>query len=184
MKFENIEINTSDSISKNSKIITQSTVSNDLSKLAIGFASGVIQLISLNQTDSSTITQFLKWHCDSVLSLAFNASSSQLYSGGWEKVFVYWDLSQGSIKKNFIPRLNGVIVSINEPEFKENYISVLLQHVDNMTNMDLEFLLLNKSDFKSKLNVNGPLINFESDYLIKNLKGENIRPKVPSNQRI
>ncbi|CAI8498105.1 unnamed protein product [Hanseniaspora opuntiae] len=177
LKFENIEINTSDSISKNSKIITQSTVSNDLSKLAIGFASGVIQLISLNQTDSSTITQFLKWHCDSVLSLAFNASSSQLYSGGWEKVFVYWDLSQGSIKKNFIPRLNGVIVSINEPEFKENYISVLLQHVDNMTNMDLEFLLLNKSDFKSKLNVNGPLINFESDYLIKNLKGENIRPK-------
>lgn len=177
LKFENIEINTSDSISKNSKIITQSTVSNDLSKLAIGFASGVIQLISLNQTDSSTITQFLKWHCDSVLSLAFNASSSQLYSGGWEKVFVYWDLSQGSIKKNFIPRLNGVIVSINEPEFKENYISVLLQHVDNMTNMDLEFLLLNKSDFKSKLNANGPLINFESDYLIKNLKGENIRPK-------
>ncbi|KAL6933411.1 uncharacterized protein HGUI_02828 [Hanseniaspora guilliermondii] len=177
LKFENIEINTSDSISKNSKIITQSTISNDLSKLAIGFASGVIQLISLNQTDSSTITQFLKWHCDSVLSLAFNTSSSQLYSGGWEKVFVYWDLSQGSIKKNFIPRLNGVIVSINEPDFKENYISVLLQHVDNMTNMDLEFLLLNKSDFKSKLSVNGPLINFESDYLIKNLKGENIRPK-------
>lgn len=177
LKFENVEINTSDSISKNSKIITQSTISNDLSKMAVGFASGVIQLISLNQTDSSTITQFLKWHCDSVLSLAFNASSSQLYSGGWEKVFVYWDLSQGSIKKNFIPRLNGVIVSIIEPEFKENYISVLLQHVDNMTNMDLEFLLLNKSDFKSKLNVNGPLINFESDYLIKNLKGENIRPK-------
>lgn len=183
LDFTDIEINTSDSISKNSKIITQSTISNDLSKLAIGFASGVIQLISLSQADSTTTTQFLKWHCDSVLSLSFNSNSTQLFSGGWEKVFVYWDLSQGSIKKNFIPRLNGVIVSIVEPDFKENYISVLLQHVDNLTNMDLEFLLLNKSDFKSKLSVNGPLINFESDYLIKNLKGENIRPRSAIKQK-
>ena len=88
LDFTDIEINTSDSISKNSKIITQSTISNDLSKLAIGFASGVIQLISLSQADSTTTTQFLKWHCDSVLSLSFNSNSTQLSSGGWEKVFV------------------------------------------------------------------------------------------------
>lgn len=184
LDFSDIDINTSDSISKNAKLITQSTISNDLSKIALGFASGVIQLLTLHTSTNETTAQFLKWHCDSVLALSFNNNSTQLFSGGWEKVFVYWDITQGNIKKNFIPRLNGVVVSIMEPSFKENYIAVLLQHVDNITNMDLEWLLLNKSDFKSKLNVNGPLINFENNYLIKNLKKENIRPKSAIKQKI
>ena len=183
LEFTEVDITTSDSISKNAKIITQSAISNDLSKIALGFASGVIQLLTL-QTSSNDITaQFLKWHCDSILALSFNSNSTQLFSGGWEKVFVYWDITQGNIKKNFIPRLNGVLVSIMEPSFKENYIAVLLQHVDNSTNMDLEWLLLNKSDFKSKLSVNGPLLNFENEYLVKNFKKENIRPKSAIKQK-
>ncbi|XBW35906.1 hypothetical protein QEN19_001481 [Hanseniaspora menglaensis] len=183
LEFTDIDINTSDSISKNAKIITQSTITNDLSKIALGFASGVIQLLTLQPSNNDVTAQFLKWHCDSILALSFNSNSTQLFSGGWEKVFVYWDIAQGNIKKNFIPRLNGVIVSIMEPLFKENYIAVLLQHVDNVTNMDLEWVLLNKSDFKSKLNVNGPLINFENEYLVKAIKKENIRPKSAIKQK-
>ncbi|KAH3902289.1 related to NET1-associated nuclear protein 1 [Saccharomycodes ludwigii] len=165
--------------SSNAHYITTMAINNTASQIALGYASGVITLITLNnksnigeEIDNLQI-RTLKWHIDSVLTLNFDNSGSYLLSGGWEKVLTFWLLSDTNVQQ-FLPRLNGVIISvtslsthINDNSGDGKYISLLLQHADNKTNSDYELLVINSTDFQSKLCCNGPLTNFESELPIK-----------------
>ncbi|CAI4861051.1 CRB_1a_G0054750.mRNA.1.CDS.1 [Saccharomyces cerevisiae] len=73
-------------------------------QLAVGFASGVISIVSLADLQ----IRLLKWHIDSVLSLSFSHDGSYLLSGGWEKSCEFMAIETNS--QQFLPRLNGIII--------------------------------------------------------------------------
>lgn len=140
--------------SSNTHFVNVMALDNSCMNLAIGFASGVINVINLEDLSS----RILKWHIDSVLSLCFTSDGSYLLSGGWEKVLNFWQLSTNM--QQFLPRLNGVIVDVDVVEDK--YYSLSLQLAENQTNCDYQLLLLNSSDLTSRLCINGPLCVFRT----------------------
>ncbi|CCH43837.1 putative WD repeat-containing protein [Wickerhamomyces ciferrii] len=135
--------------------ITSLAISND-STIAVGTSSGVIHLIYENSTST---TRILKWHIDQVLSLSFHSDSNYLISGGLERVLVFWQLD--TEKQQFLPRLNGDIISINS-SFDE-YISLTLKLDEQNNSKNYEILLLSSLDLKSRLSINGPRQEFNSD---------------------
>ncbi|KAL6450397.1 NAN1 NET1-associated nuclear protein 1 [Candida maltosa Xu316] len=128
--------------------VTAIAVSND-SVVAIGTLSGPIQIVY-----GGLVTQkpqrVLKWHLDQVKSLQFTEDNNYLLSGGLEKVLVFWQLE--TEKKQFLPRLNGVIDKISIDVHKSDYISLEL-NVDNL-NSNYEILVLSAIDLVSRLSVN------------------------------
>ncbi|SCV05759.1 LANO_0H14554g1_1 [Lachancea nothofagi CBS 11611] len=140
--------------STNSHFATSMALDNDCSQLAIGFASGVINLINLQDKSS----RLLKWHIDSVLSLCFTSDSSYLLSGGWEKVLSFWQLSTNL--QQFLPRLSGVVVDCSV--INDKFYSLGLQVTDNHTNSDYQLLLLNSTDLNSRVSVSGPLCVYQT----------------------
>lgn len=145
---------TSSSNTTNSQFISSLAIDDKGQQLAIGFASGVINLINLNDLSH----RLLKWHIDAVLSLGFNADGSYLLSGGWEKVLSFWQLSTNL--QQFLPRLNGVVVECTA--VNDKYYSIALQFAENNTNADYQIILLNAADLSSLLSINGPFSVFES----------------------
>lgn len=146
---------TSISHSSNSRNVSTMAINNDGTQLALGFVSGVITMVQLEDLQ----TRLLKWHIDSVLSLSFTDDSSYLLSGGWEKVLSFWQLS--SNLQQFLPRLNGVIVDI-ETMGRGKFYSLTLQLTENVSSADYQVLLLNAADLTSKLSISGPLPVFTS----------------------
>lgn len=151
--------NSLSTVSSNSKYITCMALDTTGSQLALGFASGVINIVTLEDLQS----RLLKWHIDSVLSLAFTQDGTYLLSGGWEKVLSFWQLSTNL--QQFLPRLNGVIIDCQSLG-NDKYYSLALQMTDNFTTSDFQLLLLNAADLTSKVSVNGPLPVFNS--VVKN----------------
>lgn len=145
----------SSSSSTNSKYVTSMAIDRMGEQLALGFASGVINVITVSDLQG----RLLKWHIDSVLSLCFTEDGSYLLSGGWEKVISFWQLSTNM--QQFLPRLNGVIIDCQSVGY-DKYYSLALQMTENSTNSDFQLLLLNAADLTSKLVVNGPLPVFDS----------------------
>ncbi|EDO17176.1 hypothetical protein Kpol_1072p46 [Vanderwaltozyma polyspora DSM 70294] len=141
--------------SANSRYVTSMAIDNTNSQLALGFASGVITIVDV----SDLKTRLLKWHIDSVLSLAFTKDGSYLLSGGWEKVVIFWQLSTNL--QQFLPRLNGVMIDCQSIG-NDKYYSLALQMSENRSNSDFQLLLLNAADLKSSLSINGPLPVFNS----------------------
>lgn len=144
----------STSASSNAQYATVMALDNECSQLAVGYASGVINVINI--TDESS--RLLKWHIDSVLSLCFTADGSYLLSGGWEKVLSFWQLSTNM--QQFLPRLNGVIVDCNIID--DRFYALGLQLATNQTNSDYQLLLLNSTDLNSRVCVSGPLCVFQA----------------------
>ncbi|AET41590.1 Nan1p Ecym_8312 [Eremothecium cymbalariae DBVPG len=142
------------SASANANYVTSMALDSVGKQLALGFASGVITLIS---TDDYSF-RLLKWHIDAVLSMAFNIDSTYLLSGGWEKVVSFWQLSTNL--QQFLPRLNGVVVDCNT--VGDKYFSLALQMTENTSNTDYQLLLLNFTDLTTRLAINGPLAVFQS----------------------
>lgn len=145
--------------SNNSRYITSMALDSDGSQLALGFASGVITVVTLEDLQ----TRVLKWHIDSVLSLSFTQDGTYLLSGGWEKVLSFWQLSTNL--QQFLPRLNGVIVDC-QPLGNDKYYSIALQMTENFSSSDFQLLLLNSGDLTSRVSINGPLPVFNS--VVKN----------------
>lgn len=145
----------SSSSSTNSKYVTSLAIDPAGEQLALGFASGVINVVTISDLQG----RLLKWHIDSVLSLCFTQDGSYLLSGGWEKVLSFWQLSTNM--QQFLPRLNGVIIDCQSVG-NDKYYSLALQMTENTTNSDIQLLLLNAADLTSKLVVNGPLPVFDS----------------------
>lgn len=141
--------------SSNSRYISTMAVDNQGNQLALGFASGVIHLVTLADLQS----RILKWHIDTILSLSFNKDGTYLLSGGWEKVLSFWQLS--THMQQFLPRLNGIIIDSNIINDDKLY-SLTLQMTENTSNSDYQLLLLNATDLTSKLSINGPLPVFNS----------------------
>ncbi|KAG0667726.1 hypothetical protein C6P45_005447 [Maudiozyma exigua] len=137
----------------NSRFVSTMTIDNSVTQLALGFASGVISIINLNDMQ----TRLLKWHIDSVLSLCFTDDGSYLLSGGWEKVLLFWQLSTNT--QQFLPRLNGIVMDIKT---MGKFYSLALQMAENETSSDYELLVLNSTDLTSKLSITGPLPIFTS----------------------
>ncbi|CAI4053171.1 Nan1p SKDI_16G1490 [Saccharomyces kudriavzevii IFO 1802] len=144
------------SLSSNTRYVSSMAVDNMGEQLAIGFASGVISIVNLADLQ----IRLLKWHIDSVLSLAFSHDGSYLLSGGWEKVMSLWQLATNS--QQFLPRLNGIIIDCQVLGPQGNFYSLILQMTENTSNADYQFLLLSASDLNSKLSINGPLPVFNS----------------------
>ncbi|CAI4526082.1 AFI_G0024370.mRNA.1.CDS.1 [Saccharomyces cerevisiae] len=144
------------SLSSNTRYVSSMAIDNMGQQLAVGFASGVISIVSLADLQ----IRLLKWHIDSVLSLSFSHDGSYLLSGGWEKVMSLWQLETNS--QQFLPRLNGIIIDCQVLGPQGNYYSLILQMTENNSNSDYQFSLLNASDLTSKLSINGPLPVFNS----------------------
>ncbi|CAI4052880.1 hypothetical protein N7582_005584 [Saccharomyces uvarum] len=144
------------SLSSNTRYVSSMAVDNMGQQLAIGFASGVISIVSLADLQ----IRLLKWHIDSVLSLAFSHDGTYLLSGGWEKVMSLWQLTTNS--QQFLPRLNGIVIDCQVLGPQGNYYSLILQMTENNSNSDYQFLLLSASDLSSKLSINGPLPVFNT----------------------
>ncbi|CAI4038888.1 hypothetical protein SMKI_06G2380 [Saccharomyces mikatae IFO 1815] len=144
------------SLSSNTRYVSCMAIDNVGQQLAIGFASGVISIVNLADLQ----VRLLKWHIDSVLSLAFSQDGTYLLSGGWEKVMSLWQLATNS--QQFLPRLNGIIIDCQVLGPQGNYYSLILQMTENNSNSDYQFLLLSASDLTSKLSINGPLPVFSS----------------------
>lgn len=142
------------SASSNAHFATVMALDHQGSQLAVGYASGVINVINL--TDQST--RLLKWHIDSVLSLCFTSDGTYLLSGGWEKVLSFWQLSTNL--QQFLPRLNGVVVDCNI--LHDKFYSLGLQFADNQSSSDYQLLLLNSTDLKSRIAISGPLCVFQT----------------------
>ena len=123
-------------------------VSND-SMIAIGTSAGPIQIVYGGLTTPKP-QRVLKWHLDQVKGLMFTADNNYLLSGGMEKVLVFWQLE--TEKKQFLPRLNGVIDKISIDNYKNDYISLQL-NVDPLDN-NYEILVLSAVDLVSRLSVN------------------------------
>ena len=128
--------------------VTSIAVSND-SMVAIGTSAGPIQIVygGLNTPKPQRV---LKWHLDQVKGLMFTADNNYLLSGGMEKVLVFWQLE--TEKKQFLPRLNGVIDKVSIDNYKDDYISLQL-NVDSLNN-NYEILVLSAVDLVSRLSVN------------------------------
>ncbi|KAF6066417.1 hypothetical protein FOB64_004681 [Candida albicans] len=109
--------------------VTSIAVSND-SMIAIGTSAGPIQIVYGGLTTPKP-QRVLKWHLDQVKGLMFTADNNYLLSGGMEKVLVFWQLE--TEKKQFLPRLNGVIDKISIDNYKNDYISLQL-NVDPLDN--------------------------------------------------
>ncbi|KAI5955182.1 NAN1 [Candida jiufengensis] len=128
--------------------ITSIAVSND-SIIALGTNSGVIQVIYGGLIINNDKTQrVLKWHIEQINALQFSSDNNYLISGGSEKVLVFWQLE--TEKKQFLPRLNGVIDKINIDNYKNDYIQLLLRTDVN----NYEVLVLSMVDLVSRLSVN------------------------------
>ena len=160
--------NTTQSQSVNATIISSVAINNEADQVAIGFASGVINLLTLSN-DEPPSTRLMKWHIDSVVSLAFEQSGQYLISGGWEKVLCFWSLKNSNTQQ-FLPRLNGVVVnvtSLNIPGYhsstQNGLISVMMQYADNETMSDYQIIVVDTSDLQSKLSCNGPFAMFENN---------------------
>ncbi|KAK5774059.1 hypothetical protein RI543_004593 [Arxiozyma heterogenica] len=144
------------------KFVTALAIDNSRSQLAVGFASGVITIVSINDNIASLQNlelRYLKWHIDSVLSLAFNNDGSYLISGGWEKVLSFWQLSTN--QQQFLPRLNGIVIDSKVVGPLGKYYSITLQLTENTTNNDYQILLLNSIDLTSKISIMGPMPIFQ-----------------------
>ncbi|SCU89475.1 LAFA_0E18338g1_1 [Lachancea sp. 'fantastica'] len=153
-KFPLPTTSNSPTASPNSHFVTVMALDNDCSQLAVGFASGVINVINLQDRSS----RLLKWHVDSVLSLCFTSDGSYLLSGGWEKVLSFWQLSTNL--QQFLPRLSGVVVDCDI--VTEKYYSLGLQITENQTSTDYQLLILNTTDLNSRVSVSGPLCVFQT----------------------
>ncbi|EDK46199.1 conserved hypothetical protein [Lodderomyces elongisporus NRRL YB-4239] len=128
--------------------ITAVAVSND-AVIALGTNSGVIQILYGGILENAEKTQRLfKWHIDQVNALQFSSDNNYLLSGGMEKVLVFWQLE--TEKKQFLPRLNGVIDKISIDLNKNDYITLLLK--TDVANY--EILVLSLVDLVSRLAVN------------------------------
>ncbi|SCU93651.1 LAME_0F04544g1_1 [Lachancea meyersii CBS 8951] len=140
--------------SPNSQFVTVMALDNNCTQLAIGFASGVINVLNLQDHSS----RLLKWHIDSVLSLCFTPDGSYLLSGGWEKVLSLWQLSTNL--QQFLPRLNGVVVDCDI--VNDKFYSLGLQLTENQTSSDYQLLILNSTDLNSRVSVSGPLCVYQT----------------------
>ncbi|KAI5962880.1 NAN1 [Candida margitis] len=128
--------------------VTSVAVSND-SLIALGTNSGVIQLLYGGLVNNDKAQQrVFKWHIDQVNALQFSHDNNYLLSGGAEKVLVFWQLE--TEKKQFLPRLNGVIDKINIDNYKNDYVELLLKTDVN----NYEILVLSLVDLVSRLSVN------------------------------
>ncbi|KAI5953018.1 NAN1 [Candida theae] len=128
--------------------ITSIAVSND-SLVALGTNAGVIQVLYGGLVTSDKLQQrVFKWHIDQVDALQFSHDNNYLLSGGAEKVLVFWQLE--TEKKQFLPRLNGVIDKINIDNNKNDYVELLLRTDVN----NYEILVLSLVDLVSRLSVN------------------------------
>lgn len=144
----------SSSLSSNAQFVSTMSLNNNGDQLALGFASGVINLINISDLSN----RLLKWHIDSVLSLCFTNDNNYLISGGWEKVVSFWQLSTNM--QQFLPRLNGVIVDCNIVD--TSYYMFALQMTENVTNSDFQLVLLNSINLQPKISINGPLPIFQT----------------------
>ena len=145
---------TTSSSTANSQYVTSLALDNNAEQLAIGFASGVINLINLPDLSN----RLLKWHIDSVLSLGFTNDNAYLLSGGWEKVLSFWQLTTNM--QHFLPRLNGIVLEALPANDK--YYTLVLQFAENNTSSDYQITLLNATDLTSLLSINGPFPVFET----------------------
>lgn len=143
------------------KFVTSLAIDNSRTQLAIGFASGVITMVSIHDNiDLQHLDlRYLKWHIDSVLSLTFNHDGSYLISGGWEKVLNFWQLSTN--QQQFLPRLNGIVIDSQVLDSQGKYYSITLQLTENNSNNDYQILLLNSIDLTSKISIMGPMPIFQ-----------------------
>lgn len=141
--------------SQSSKYVSSMAVNSSGSQLALGFASGVVNVLNVSDLQS----RLLKWHIDSVLSLGFTDDGTYLLSGGWEKVVSFWQLSTNL--QQFLPRLPGIVVDCQSLGGGKFY-SLALQMTQNLSSTDYQLILLNAADLTSKVSVNGPLPVFNS----------------------
>lgn len=143
------------------KFVTSLAIDNSRTQLAIGFASGVITMVSIHDNiDLQHLDlRYLKWHIDSVLSLTFNHDGSYLISGGWEKVLNFWQLSTN--QQQFLPRLNGIVIDSQVVDPQGKFYSITLQLTENNSNNDYQILLLNSIDLTSKISIMGPMPIFQ-----------------------
>ncbi|CDO93584.1 unnamed protein product [Kluyveromyces dobzhanskii CBS 2104] len=145
---------TTSSTTMNSHFVTALALDNNGEQLAIGFASGVINVINLPDLSH----RLLKWHVDSVLSLGFTNDNAYLLSGGWEKVLSFWQLATNM--QHFLPRLNGIVLECLP--VSDKYYALVLQFAENNTSSDYQITLLNAMDLTSLLAINGPFPVFDT----------------------
>lgn len=139
--------------------VTSVAVSNKGDMIALGTSTGIIQLIYSNDTEKPQ--RLLKWHIDQVKSIEFNQDDTYLLSGGDEKVLVFWQLNTD--KQQFLPRLNGPISNIEIDPYVPVMYSLTLQITEN----DIEFLVLNSSDLLSRFTIDDLRPNFNLTNLSK-----------------
>lgn len=123
---------------------TLSLAVSDEGIVAVGSASGVIDVYYRALQDGEPAIRALKWHIDSVLSLSFSLDGDYLVSGGKEKVLVFWQLDTDNTQ--FLPRLDGEIQSIVVDPSSELYA---------LTLGDNQVLVLSSLDLLSRLQVSG-----------------------------
>lgn len=134
--------------SKNARFVSALAIDNGGTQLALGFASGVITIVNVQDLKSRQ----LKWHIDAVLALAFTDDGAYLLSGGWEKVMLFWQLASNT--QQFLPRLNGIVVDI-KPRGK--YYTLALQLAENESSADYQIVVLNAADLTSRVQISGPM---------------------------
>ena len=90
------------------KITTLSFLSDDYS-ICLGDSAGKIHILS-DVTDKNYVISTKHWHSHRVNCVLSEENGHNLYTAGQEGVVVIWDLNSNI--KNFLPRLNGNIVSL------------------------------------------------------------------------
>lgn len=153
--LESIFASNSSTSSSNSRYVSSMAIDSSGVQLALGFASGVINILNISDLQG----RLLKWHIDSVLSMSFTDDGSYLLSGGWEKVVSFWQLSTNL--QQFLPRLPGIVVDCQSLGNSKFY-SLALQMTQNVNSTDYQLILLNAADLTSKVSVNGPLPVFNN----------------------
>lgn len=141
---------------------------SDSGLVALGFQSGTIELFydifgspdaKLEETPATKkkrksktqkyIRRALRWHADSVQTLAFSLDDDYLLSGGNERVLVFWQLETNNTQ--FLPRLPGPISNITVDPSGELYALNLCGK---------ETIVLSALDLLTRLQVCGANVDF------------------------
>lgn len=150
-KVFDLSNNSSETLTFPFKSAISSVAISNTAIIAIGTASGTIQILYSGLIIEKPQRLF-KWHIDQVRSLQFTPDSTYLLSGGLEKVLVFWQID--TEKTQFLPRLNGSVERISLDNNKNDNYSLLL-HNDPQDNDDNnEILILSSVDLISRLSVN------------------------------
>ena len=116
------------------KTITKISFINEDS-VCLGDISGKIHFIT-NFTDKNYIISTKHWHSHKINDLVIDPNSEYLYSCGMEGVIVIWNIN--TWVKNFLPRLNDVIITMkvsNDSKYLSCYLNNNSIKIINLSEM-------------------------------------------------